>query len=111
MSDIHFRKNVETKYMGRNGVGACKGLIVRKFKDMNNGQPYTYIVPINSKGNAATKCSIEIPEDSIPEVTKALQKSLLDLVLSNIDRDQLPKIMGLDPVLDKEIAAQFAKED
>lgn len=111
MEEIKFNENVEMRYLGRNGSGNCKGLIVQHFEgSVIKKHPYVYLVPINSKGDPA-RCCIEIPKESIPEVTKALQNNLLDLVLDNIDMNQLPKLMGLDPDLDKEISARFKGED
>lgn len=86
-------KRANSSYVGRNGLGQAHGLEVAK------NHNYVTIQPINSKGNLAT-CLIQFPTEFTGHVCAMLQVDLLNTVLTAL-KDQLPRLIGLDPELDK----------
>jgi hypothetical protein len=85
------RKN--SSYLGRSGSGKCMGVEV-----FHTPGQFITIQPINSKDCLAV-CVIQIPYSHVNEVCSKMQNDLLDMVLTNL-KDQLPRLLGLDPALD-----------
>ena len=92
------RKN--SSYMGRNGSGKCMGVEIA-----HTPRHYITIQPINSKDRIAS-CCIQIPLTRVNKVCNMMQGNLLDLVLINL-KDQLPRLLGLDPALDALVAEKL----
>lgn len=61
-------------YLGRNGIGKCRGLLVNRFAS-GQGQ-YVLMSPINSKGGRS-RCRIEIPAD--PSMLREVGNYFLNL--------------------------------
>jgi hypothetical protein len=95
-----FNKGVETTSFGRNGTMRTTGLDVTFF-DFGSGE-FTSFSPITSKGLAG-KCRIEIPAESCPF-------HALDALIES-QKENLPTLMGIHPLLDKLIAEKLAKEN
>jgi hypothetical protein len=90
-------------YIGRNGDGLCNGVSVydyefKKCKD---------ITPITSKGYNG-RCSIDIPYQAIPDVVLKLMPGLKFVI--EAARNQLPALIGLDPILDVLIEKEMKGE-
>ena len=96
VTEIHWdeKDRAGASYIGRNGVGKCLGL-----EFMPSVGHFVNLQPINSKGTIAN-CLIQIPTSQVGKVCLAMQADILDLVLTQL-KDQLPRLMGLDPELDK----------
>lgn len=58
-------------YVGRNGVGKCRGLSIEQF-DKRAGK-FLIIQPINSK-NVTAHCSIEFPISKIEDIIRVLKE-------------------------------------
>jgi hypothetical protein len=95
------RKN--SSYMGRNGSGKCMGVEV-----FHTPGHFITLQPLNSKDTLGT-CCIQIPESHISEVCNLMEGSLLDLVLTNL-KDQLPRLLGLDPTLDERVSDKLKEK-
>jgi hypothetical protein len=65
---LKFKKEDETVYVGRNGVGRCIGLELFEYIDR------IYIYPTNSK-NLAANCQIVIPKSAILDLIKILEST------------------------------------
>ena len=90
-------------YVGRNGAGKCRGVEVYHTKGH-----FVSLQPITSKGNVSQNSIIQIPEQFINKVCSLMQEDLIDLILTNL-KDQLPRLIGLDPTLDELVAAKLKK--
>jgi hypothetical protein len=90
------RKNAS--YIGRNGAGKCMGVEV-----FHTTRHFISIQPINSKNCIASSCLIQIPLSHVNKICDMMQGNLLDTVLTNL-KDQLPRLLGLDPDLDVLVA-------
>jgi hypothetical protein len=93
------RKNAS--YRGRNGAGKCYGI------DITHTPGYFITLqPINSKGFVSDSTILQIPEKYVSKVCGLMQKDLIDLILTNL-KDQLPRLIGLDPTLDELVSAKL----
>jgi hypothetical protein len=95
------RKNAS--YMGRNGSGHCLGIEI-----FYTPGAFITLQPINSKDCLAT-CCIQIPVTHVNQVCTEMQGSLLDLVLTRL-KDQLPRLLGMNPELDSLITAKLKEK-
>jgi hypothetical protein len=66
--EITWPKNQDIQYTGLNGNGFCVGVSVWHFPER------VQIVPINSKGMVASRCSIDLPAepDTLVDIARAL---------------------------------------
>ncbi|MCX5884320.1 MAG: hypothetical protein NT096_00145 [Proteobacteria bacterium] len=96
------RKNAS--YRGRNGIGKCYGIAV-----VRTSGYFTTLQPINSKGFISDSAILQIPEKYVNRVCGLIQKDLIDLILTNL-KDQLPRLIGLDPVLDELVSIKLKEK-
>ena len=105
--EIEFPAGHDTMYLGRNGLGICKGLSVQRWKT-GNSQPYITLAPINSKKNLA-RCYIEVPEITVPQISMALSCNYIGMILDRLG-DRITGLLGIHPVIDNEIQMRLKKE-
>ncbi len=83
--EVLWKKGLKTEALGRNGQSICTGVEVLETNTHqwhNEGTlleqmktiPIVEISPLNSRGEV-TRCHIDIPIESIPEVIKKLKKA------------------------------------
>ena len=63
---VHYGKDTDEGYLGRNGYGKCSGVVVSRVGNE------TVLTPINTRGMA--QCFFTVPDEHLDEVIAMLEK-------------------------------------
>lgn len=73
MIEVFWKKDKKTSALGRNGHSFCIGVELYETYEDNDEIHAVEISPLNTR-SGVTRCHIDIPFESIPEVVKGLNK-------------------------------------